>query len=116
MQDPDAGREAVHAVRENTLEMLAHRKVTPDYIVRNLKRLSKFKAKKPFNDKGIIVYSDRLDFPDVQLKASVELAQMLDMYPDKSINLKHTGNMIVDTGIRRPEDADEGNGDNGHED
>ena len=81
MDRETAGREAANEVRQETLEACKRRKITPDYVISRLKKLSRFKAKKPFNDKGRIVYTDRLDFPEVQLHATSELAMLLDMKP-----------------------------------
>ena len=81
MDRETAGREAANEVRQETLEACKRRKITPDYVISRLKKLSRFKGKKPFNDKGRIVYTDRLDFPEVQLHATSELAMLLDMKP-----------------------------------
>ncbi len=46
------------------------------YRIRRLKELAEFKAAKPFSYLGDVIYSDPLDFPDVQLKAIHELNLM----------------------------------------
>jgi len=81
MDRETAGREAANEVRQETLEACKRRKVTPDYVISRLKKLSRFKGKKPFIDKGSIIYTERLDIPEVQFKATSELAMLLDMKP-----------------------------------
>lgn len=83
MDPREAGAEAAKEVRKETLEACQRRRVTPDYVIRRLKKLSKFKGRKPFTLKDSIIYSEPLDFPDVQLRASSELADLLDMRPSK---------------------------------
>jgi len=73
MDRETAGREAGDEVHQEFIEACKRRKATPDYLIRRLMKLSRFKGKKPFVDKGKIIYTDRLDFPEVQLKATIEL-------------------------------------------
>lgn len=78
--DRRAGILAGNQIRQETLDACKRLKVDPDYIISNLKRLSRFKGRKPFATKIGIVYSDPLDFPVVQLGALKELAEIMDMY------------------------------------
>ena len=81
MDRETAGREAANEVRQEFKEACKRRKATPDYLIRRLMKLSRFKAKKPFIDKGTIIYTDPLDVPEVQLKAIDLLVTIEDGKP-----------------------------------
>lgn len=53
--------------------------ITPESVLLNLKRLSEFKAAKPFSFQGQIVYSEPVDLPEIQMAATRVLADILGM-------------------------------------
>jgi hypothetical protein len=76
-----AGVEAGSQVRRETLDACKRHRITVGYVVGNLKRLSKYRGRKPFHKDGNIVYSKPLDDTSVQLGATKELAELMEMYP-----------------------------------
>lgn len=87
----EAGEEAGRQVRHETLEACRALGITPKSVLLNLKRLSRFKGAKPFCFQGDIFMSDPLDYPEVQLGATKELALILDMHPSEKLD----GNLAV---------------------
>ena len=81
--DEKAGVEAGKQARQVTLDVCKRLKIDPDFILRRLKKLAKYKGRKPFHYQGDVIYSDPLDDPHVQLGAIKELAAILDMYPQE---------------------------------
>lgn len=81
--EQQAGIEAGSQTRRETIDACNRLKLTPDFVLTRLKRLAKYKGKKPFHHQGDIIYSDPLDDPHVQLGAIKELAAILDMYPQE---------------------------------
>ena len=88
-----AGQEAGRQVRRETLEACQRLGITPKSVLLNLKRLSRFKGAKAFCFQGDIFYSDPLDYPEVQLAATRELATILDIHPDTHLDL--SGSVVV---------------------
>lgn len=78
-----AGVEAGSQARRETLDACARLKLTPVYVLRHLKRLSKYKGKKVFHHQGFLTYSKPLDDTTVQLGALKELVTILDMRPPR---------------------------------
>lgn len=81
--DRQAGVEAGSQARRETLDACARLKITPDYVLRKLKRLSKYKGEKVFHHQGFLTYSKPLDDTTVQLGALKELVTILDMRPPR---------------------------------
>jgi hypothetical protein len=87
MDKETAGKEAAREIHKETEEALQRNNATPDFIIKNLMRLATYKGEKPFSFQGVLVYSKELDYPEVQRSATMDLAQMSRMLPDRNINL-----------------------------
>jgi hypothetical protein len=111
----EAGIEAGRQARRETLDACRRLKIDAVFVVRNLKRLAKFKGKKPFHFQGFISYSEPLEDPVVQLDAIKELATILDIYPrvdeaqdNGSSSLDALVTAIASGPVKRQDDNDAG--------
>ena len=77
-QDALQAHDSVHAPRE-VLDACRALGITPESVLLNLRRLSEFKAAKPFSFQGQIIYSEPVDLPEIQLAATKVLADILGM-------------------------------------
>lgn len=67
------------AVAREIAEACSALGITCESVLLNLKRLSEFKAAKPFSFQGQIIYSEPVDLPETQLAATKVLADILGM-------------------------------------
>jgi hypothetical protein len=78
--------------------------ITLESVLLNLKRLSEFKAAKPFSFQGQIVYSEPVDLPEIQMAATKVLADILGMKeadkheaaPTRTVFVRIKGKDVID--------------------
>ena len=96
---PEIAVQATEEVYRGVRSLCKEQDAGPEFVIRNLRRLARFRGRKPFLPRGVItvqakdgekeektlsnvlVYSKLIDFPDVQLNATKELAALQDLYP-----------------------------------
>ncbi|OPY84204.1 MAG: hypothetical protein A4E65_00342 [Syntrophorhabdus sp. PtaU1.Bin153] len=112
-----AGVEAGSQARRETLDACKRLSVTPGFVISNLKRLARYKGKKPFKGKDDdILYSRPLDDTSAQLGALKELATILDMRPKdnegkpKTDRLGELARVLMDGPAADDADNNEGGG------
>lgn len=113
--EKQAGVEAGRQARRETIDACNRLKLTPDFVLTRLKRLAKYKGRKPFHHQGDIIYSDPLDDPHVQLGAIKELACILDLYPSKDSDQEGSSDRLSDLArvVMSGPDSGDSEGDDG---
>ena len=105
---PEISENATNLVFAEVRKLCEKHEAGPEFVIRNLRRLAKFRGRKAFLPKGNIIirgvkkgkkveealsaqviYSKLLDFPDIQLGATKELAAMQDMYSPVKVKNEH---------------------------
>lgn len=82
---PEMAADATRRTFELVHDLLEAAGASLSFRVKRLRELMEFKGRKPFANGGEIIYSESLDFPDVQLRAIHELNLMDGTYaPAKS--------------------------------
>jgi hypothetical protein len=72
----ETGLQAAENAFARIRKMFENAGATIEFRARRLKELAEFKGKKPFSYEGSVVYSEPLDFPDVQIRAIHEINLM----------------------------------------
>ncbi len=96
---PEIAPQATEEVYQGVRSLCSEHDAGPEFVIRNLRRLARFRGHKAFLPRGVItlqakegekeektlsnvlVYSKLMDFPEVQLNATKELAALQDLYP-----------------------------------
>ncbi len=77
---PEMAADATRRTFEQVHELIENVGAGLSFRVKRLKDLMEFKGRKPFANGGEIIYSEPLDFPDVQLRAIHEMNLMDGTY------------------------------------
>ena len=102
MDKVSAGKQALKEIRQEMIDALQEEGATPQFVAKNLKRLAQYKGKKPFSFKGDVIYSEEMDFPEVQRAATRDIAELGEMLPSNKVH--HTGQVTIN---QLPDDATE---------